>query len=56
MTVRSAFAERPGTFGLAVPTKPIGSPGMETPHGQHEAFQSLLILRVGGTRFFARHA
>ncbi|OYW91866.1 MAG: metal-binding protein [Caulobacterales bacterium 32-67-6] len=34
---------------------PLGSPGMETPDGQREPYETLLILKGGGTRVFARH-
>ena len=47
--------ERPRALGLTVPGMPLGSPGMESPTGQREAFQTLLLLKGGGTRVFARH-
>ena len=53
--VRKLLAERPEAVGLAVPAMPLGSPGMETPDGQREAYETLLILKDGGTRVFARH-
>jgi len=34
---------------------PIGSPGMESPRGVMEAYESLLILEGGRTRVFGRH-
>ena len=52
--VRRLLAERPEAVGLAVPGMPLGSPGMETPDGQREAYETLLILKGGGTRVFAR--
>lgn len=48
--------ERPKALGLTVPGMPIGSPGMETPDGRKEAFETLLLLPGGKTRVFARHA
>ena len=54
--VRKLLAERPEAVGLAVPAMPLGSPGMETPDGQREPHETLLILKGGGTRVFARHA
>ena len=54
--VRKLLAERPDALGLAVPAMPLGSPGMETPDGQREPYETLLILKGGGTRVFARHA
>ena len=54
--VRRLLAERPDALGLAVPAMPLGSPGMETPDGQREPYQTMLVLRGGGTRTFARHS
>lgn len=54
--VRRLLAERPEAVGLAVPAMPLGSPGMESPDGQREPYETLLILEGGGTRVFARHA
>lgn len=53
--VRRLLAERPDALGLAVPAMPLGLPGMETPDGRREAYETLLILKGGGTRVFARH-
>lgn len=53
--VRKLLADRPEATGLAVPAMPLGSPGMETPDGQREAYETLLVLKGGGTRVFARH-
>ena len=47
--------ERPKALGLAVPGMPLGSPGMEVPGGEREAFETLLLLKEGGARVFARH-
>ena len=49
------LAERPEAVGLAVPGMPMGSPGMETPDGRKQPFDTLLVLRSGQTRVFARH-
>jgi hypothetical protein len=49
------LAERPTAVGLAVPAMPLGSPGMETPQGHKEPYDTLLVLRSGGARVFARH-
>nr|WP_313392170.1 DUF411 domain-containing protein [Brevundimonas diminuta] len=49
------LAERPTAIGIAVPAMPLGSPGMETPQGQKEPYDTLLVLRSGATRVFARH-
>ena len=48
--------ERPKAIGLAVPGMPLGAPGMETPTGERQPFQTLLLLPDGGARVFARHA
>ena len=47
---------RPKALGLTVPGMPLGSPGMETPDGRKEAYDTLLLLPGGKTRVFARHA
>lgn len=47
--------ERPDAVGLTVPGMPAGSPGMPAPAGRTQTFQTLLILKNGATRVFARH-
>ena len=49
------LAERPEAVGLALPGMPLGSPGMETPDGRVQPFDTLLVLRSGQTRVFGRH-
>lgn len=49
------LVERPTAVGIAVPAMPLGSPGMETPQGHKEPYDTLLVLRSGATRVFARH-
>ena len=49
------LSERPEAVGLAAPGMPLGSPGMETPGGRKQPFDTLLVLRSGQTRVFARH-
>lgn len=49
------LAERPTAVGITVPAMPLGSPGMETPQGHKEPYDTLLVLRSGATRVFARH-
>ncbi len=49
------LAERPTAVGLAVPAMPLGSPGMETPQGHKDPYDTLLVLRSGQSRVFARH-
>jgi hypothetical protein len=48
--------QKPKAVGLAVPGMPLGSPGMEIPNGQREAFDTLLLLPGGRSRVFARHS
>jgi hypothetical protein len=48
------LAERPRAVGITVPGMPLGSPGMEA-GGRREPFDTLLVLRSGQTRVFARH-
>jgi hypothetical protein len=47
---------RPKAIGLTVPGMPIGSPGMESPSGKRETYETLLLLAGGKTSVFARHA
>ena len=47
--------EKPRAIGLTVPGMPLGSPGMEVPHAKAEAFETLLLLKGGGTKVYARH-
>ena len=47
--------EKPKALGLAVPGMPLGSPGMEVPGAKPEKFETLLLLKGGGKRVFARH-
>lgn len=54
--VSRLLRERPKALGLTVPGMPLGSPGMETPDGRREAYDTLLLLAGGKTRVFARHA
>ena len=52
--VQRLLRERPKARGIAVPGMPIGSPGMESPTGEKQAYQTLLIT-ASGPRVFARH-
>lgn len=52
--VQRLLKERPKARGLAVPAMPIGSPGMESPDGTREAYQTLL-LADDGVRVFSKH-
>ena len=53
--VERVLREKPDAKGLTVPGMPIGSPGMEVPGRPAEAFDTLLLLKDGTTRVFARH-
>lgn len=46
---------RPKAIGLTVPGMPLGSPGMESPSGKRESYETLLLLHGGKTTVFARH-
>lgn len=54
--VERLLRERPKAIGISVPGMPWGSPGMERPDGQREAYETLLLLPGGKSRVFARHA
>ena len=49
------LAERPEAVGITVPAMSLGSPGMETPQGHKDPYDTLLVLRSGAARVFARH-
>ena len=53
--VRRLLAQKPAAIGLAVPGMPTGSPGMETPQNDRDPYDTLLVLRNGASRVFARH-
>ena len=53
--VARLLSERPDARGLTVPGMPLGSPGMEVPSGEVEAYDVLLVLPDGSTRVFASH-
>lgn len=51
--VRRLLAEQPQARGIAVPSMPPGSPGMESPHPM--PYDTLLVERDGSASVFARH-
>ena len=53
--IRRLLTERPAARGLAVPGMPAGSPGMEIPSGQVDAYDTLLIDQDGVATVFSRH-
>jgi hypothetical protein len=53
--VKRLLAEQPDAKGLAVPRMPIGSPGMESPTGEVEPYDVLLIANDGSASVYAGH-
>ena len=53
--IKRLLAEKPDARGLVLPGMPLGSPGMETPQGHKDPYDTLLVLRSGATQVFARH-
>lgn len=51
--IQRLLKEKPKAIGLAVPSMPPGSPGMETANPVH--YETLLVLADGSTRVFAKH-
>ncbi|MDG0855816.1 DUF411 domain-containing protein [Roseateles puraquae] len=49
--------EKPEALGLAVPSMPIGSPGMDSPEygGRKDPYQVLLVARDGSTRVYQNY-
>lgn len=55
--IAGLLRERPQAVGLAVPGMPVGSPGMDGAvyAGRRDRYDTLLVLRDGSSRVFARH-
>lgn len=51
--IRRLLKEKPSALGLAVPSMPQGSPGMES--STPVPYETLLVQTDGGTRTFAKH-
>jgi hypothetical protein len=51
--IRRLLKEKPRAIGLAVPSMPPGSPGMEGPRSV--PYDTLLVGRDGSDRVFAKH-
>jgi hypothetical protein len=51
--IQRLLKEKPQALGLAVPSMPPGSPGMET--AKPVPYETLLVQADGSTRVFARH-
>lgn len=52
--IQRLLKEKPKAIGLAVPSMPIGSPGMDTAlyRGRVDAYDVLLVLEDGSSRVF----
>ena len=53
--IKRLLAERPDAKGLAVPGMPVGSPGMESPTGETQPYDVLLVSPHGSTAVFSHH-
>jgi hypothetical protein len=51
--IKRLLKEQPKALGLAVPSMPPGSPGMDVPNSP--PYETLLVQADGSTRVFARH-
>ena len=49
------LSEKPQVHGLAVPGMPLGSPGMETPDGDKEAYDVLSFDESGNAAVWSSH-
>jgi hypothetical protein len=53
--IQRLLRERPAAKGLVVPAMPIGSPGMESPTGEAQAYDVLVVEKTGETRVYAHY-
>lgn len=53
--VRRLLKQRPRIAGIAVPSMPAGSPGMEVPSGKVQAYRVLAFENDGKTSIYASH-
>ncbi len=53
-SVKRLLREKPKVAGIAVPGMPVGSPGMEVPSGQKDAFDVVAFQRDGKTSVFEK--
>jgi hypothetical protein len=53
--VKKLLKERPKVTGIAVPGMPVGSPGMEIPSGEVEAYNVISFDKSGKTTVFEKH-
>jgi hypothetical protein len=52
--VLKVLKEKPAIAGIAVPGMPMGSPGMEVPGGQKEAFNIVSFDKAGKTAIYQK--
>jgi len=52
--VLKVLKEKPAIAGIAVPGMPMGSPGMEVPGGQKEAFNIVAFDKAGKTSIYQK--
>jgi hypothetical protein len=52
--VQKMLKEKPSIAGIAVPGMPMGSPGMEVPGGQKEAFNVVSFDKSGKTAIYEK--
>jgi hypothetical protein len=53
--IERLLREKPDAKGLTVPGMPAGSPGMEVPSHQVQAYDVLLVAKDGTTSIYAHH-
>ena len=53
--IKRLLAQRPDAKGLVLPGMPVGSPGMEVPHGTVQAYTVELVERDGTVTPYAQH-
>jgi len=53
--IKRLLRERPQARGIAVPGMPVGSPGMESPSGQVQPYDVMLVARDGTASVYSHH-
>jgi hypothetical protein len=53
--IKRLLRERPDAKGIAVPGMPVGSPGMESPSGQVQPYDVMLVARDGSATVYSHH-
>lgn len=53
--IQRLLREQPQAKGLTVPGMPVGSPGMESPSGETQPYDVLLVAPDGTTKTYAHH-